>query len=95
MVLDMQKTAKEDKEIGGANFDAKLGLANGVIEKFGTPALKEALKTSMMGNHVEVIRILAKVGEAIGEGSIKTGKETASGERSTEEVLYPTMFKQK
>ena len=93
MVLSWQKEAKEDKEIGGAKFDENLALANGVIDQFGTPALKQALVTTMVGNHVEFVRLLAKVGKVMGEGSIKTGQETADTGKSVEEVLYPTMFK--
>lgn len=93
MVVSWQKTAKEDKEIGGAKFDENLAVANGVIDKFGTPALKQALVTTMVGNHVEFVRLLTKVGKALGEGSIKTGQETADTGKSVEEVLYPSMFK--
>lgn len=93
MVVSWQKQAKDDKEIGGAKFDENLALANGVIDKFGTPALKQALVTTMVGNHVEFIRLLTKIGKAMGEGTIKTGPETPDAGKSVEEVLYPTMFK--
>lgn len=62
------KSAKTDKEIGGERFEASVKKANVALEKFGTPELREALDQTRLGNHPEMIRLMAKIGDAISEG---------------------------
>lgn len=59
--------AKADKEIGGDNWDATVEAGQRAVERLGTPALRDALNSSGLGNHPELIRIFAKVGAMIGE----------------------------
>ena len=68
------KTAKADKEFGGANFDANIGTARKAVEQFGTPELSEMFDTTGTGNHPEILRFLWKVGKAISEDSIRVGQ---------------------
>lgn len=86
---DWVNAAKADKEIGGTNFDSSLKAAKIVLEQFGTPALTEALNKFGFGNHPEVVRIFAKIGKAMGEDTIKTGKAgEAPREKSLADRLY-------
>lgn len=82
--------AKADKEFGGQNFNASLGLAKNALKAFGTPKLNEALEFSGMGDHPELIRFLTKVGKAIGEDSLKFGHAGQSQpKKDASDVLYP------
>lgn len=56
---------KNDQEIGGESLDDSLRVARGLAKEFGTAALTKALSISGMGNHPEVIRLLARAGRAL------------------------------
>ncbi|AHI37369.1 endoprotease [Klebsiella pneumoniae] len=79
-------TVKADKEIGGDKLMANLGVAQRALDTFGTPALKEYLNGTGLGNHPELVKAFVKVGKAMSEDGVVTGKE--SGQRSAAEVLY-------
>ncbi|EPS9632121.1 peptidase [Klebsiella aerogenes] len=79
-------TVKADKEIGGDKLTANLGVAQRALDTFGTPELKEYLNGTGLGNHPELVKAFIKVGKAMSEDGIVTGKE--SGQRSAAEVLY-------
>ncbi|MEI9824931.1 peptidase [Klebsiella pneumoniae] len=79
-------TVKADKEIGGDKLTANLGVAQRAMDTFGTPALKEYLNGTGLGNHPELVKAFVKVGKAMSEDGVVTGKE--SGQRSAAEVLY-------
>ncbi|MEI6907818.1 peptidase, partial [Klebsiella pneumoniae] len=53
---------------------------------FGTPELKEYLNGTGLGNHPELVKAFIKVGKAMSEDGMVTGKE--GGQRSAAEVLY-------
>lgn len=83
--------AKADKEIGGANFDKNAGKAVAVIDKFN-PAVKAAMNASGFGNHPEVIRLLAKIADAIGEDGLKVGQAGGGNAPiNPGHVLFPSM----
>lgn len=80
------EAVKADKEIGGANLTSSISTAQRALETFGTPVLKEYLNTTGLGNHPELIKVFVKVGKAMSEDGMVTGKE--SGQRTAAEVLY-------
>ena len=53
----------------GTKYDAKVDLAQSVIRKFGSETLTTFLNEKGLGNHPEVVRLFAKIGEAITEDS--------------------------
>lgn len=59
--------AKNDKDLGGANLDANVAIAKKALDQFGTPALKQMLNETGLGNHPEIIRAFVKAGKAISE----------------------------
>lgn len=83
--------AKSDKQIGGADFDKNVGKAVAVVNKFN-PTVKAIMDASGFGNHPEVIRLLVKVADAIGEDGLKVGQ---SGGGSTPvhpgHIMFPSM----
>lgn len=84
--------SKADPEIGGAKYTENVKLAQNAIERFGTPALREALEFSGLGNHPELIRAFTRIGKAISESSLHgIGAAPSAGrELSLAERMYPT-----
>ncbi|HCL6139273.1 TPA: peptidase [Klebsiella oxytoca] len=77
---------KADKEVGGDKLTANLSAAQRALDQFGTPELREYLDGTGLGNHPELVKTFIKVGKAMSEDGVITGKE--SGQRSAAEVLY-------
>lgn len=80
------ETVKADKEIGGDKLTANLSAAQRALDQFGTPELKEYLNATGLGNHPDLVKAFVKIGKAMSEDGMVTGKE--SGQRSAAEVLY-------
>lgn len=77
---------KADKEIGGDKLNGNLSAAQRALDQFGTPELKEYLNTTGLGNHPDLVKTFIKIGKAMSEDGMVSGKET--GQRSAAEVLY-------
>lgn len=78
-----------DKVIGGAHFDANVAVAKKALDSFGTPELKAALDETGLGNHPEVIRLLANIGKRISEDGMASITGNGGGaQRSQADVLY-------
>jgi hypothetical protein len=84
---DWVKTAKSDKEFGGQNFDANVGVAKNALKAFGTPELNEALTLTGVGDHPEFIRFVYRVGKAIGEDKLTFGGAKGTP-KAPEDILY-------
>jgi hypothetical protein len=87
---------KADKELGGASFEVNAQVARKAMQKFASPELRTFLDTSGLGNHPELVRLMYRVGKAIGEDSIASGNgATPAGSLSDPEARlrarYPTM----
>lgn len=80
------EAVKADKEIGGDKLESNLSAAQRALDQFGTPELKEYLNVTGMGNHPELVKAFVKIGKAMSEDGMVSGKDT--GQRSAAEVLY-------
>jgi len=91
---DVQKgwrdSATGDKEYGGKEFNANIGVAKKALDKYGTPELKQAIELTGMGNHPEFIRLLYRVGKTLTEDKVMGGQETGA-KPDAAKLLYPTM----
>lgn len=89
-VAAWETAAKADKEIGGTRWDASLHAARSVLDKFGTPELREYLEMTGAGNHPEVIRAFARIGAKIGEDDPVVSRPPASTKPGDDviELLY-------
>jgi hypothetical protein len=94
-ILDQRKgwleDAKKDAEIGGSNWDASLGSAAKAFDLLGFPkgsSLRTALNESGFGNHPEMIRLMAKVGKAIGEDSDFVRGQGGKDKKTDAEIFY-------
>lgn len=86
------KDAQADKEIGGGNFQSSVTDARTALDKFGTPEFKNMLNQSGVGNHPELIRLLARVGKAMREDKmVTTSSQPARAQKSFAEAFYPSM----
>lgn len=69
----------KDPDFGGTKLAENLLLAVRARDQFGTPALKELLDASKLGDHPEVVRFFVNVGKATSEDSfVPGGTKTAS-----------------
>jgi hypothetical protein len=86
------KDAQADKEIGGGNFQSSVNDARTALDKFGSPEFKNMLNQSGVGNHPELIRLLARVGKAMREDKmVTTSSQPARAQKSFAEAFYPSM----
>lgn len=82
---------KNDEEVGKANFDKNLASVNRLVDRFGTPALKEYLRDYGVGNHVEVFRLLSRIAPLVTEPTgVVTGAPPSTKNVPTRDNLYPT-----
>lgn len=96
-----KQSAMQDTEIGGQALNETKANATAALKKFGTPGLSQLLKNPdennpeglALGNHPEILRLLSRVGKALGDPTPVDGKETGgSDEQGRLKRLYPSMF---
>lgn len=86
---------KADKEIGGAGFEANLGLAKTGLQKVATPELMALLnpfspsnpKGLGLGNHPEIVRAFMRVGKALADD--KTVPSNTPAGQNNGQLVYP------
>jgi hypothetical protein len=83
------EAVRSDAEIGGPRLAENLGFAAEAIRRLGSPALRDILNESGLGNHPEVVRFFVRAGMALGEGRYVAGGYR--NPRTAAQVLYPTM----
>lgn len=69
---------KADAEFAGDKFDPALKSAQRAMTAVGTPALKQFLEETGLGNHPEMVRAFARMGAKLGEDKLD-GKQTVPG----------------
>ncbi len=90
-----REAALADAEIGGTpeKLATSTELAKRAFAKFADPEAAGFFETSGLGSHPQVLRMLTRIGKAMGEGALVTGApSTTKGERA-EDRLFPTMQK--
>lgn len=89
---EWREKAQADKEYGGKAFKENVGLAQKAIKTFGSKEFSEALESTGMGNHPELIRFLVKVGKEISEDGIMNNGNKGGGEKKdAASILFPDM----
>ncbi|WKJ88764.1 hypothetical protein QZJ86_12100 [Methylomonas montana] len=87
---DWEAEARADKEYGGAKFDENLTYAARARDAFVTPALREQLDKTGLGNHPDLIRVFVRAGKLISEDSLVSGGQRPSSQtKSAASTLYP------
>lgn len=90
LVESWAASVKTDPEIGGDKMPENLATARKAMDAFGTPALKELLNSTGLGNNPEVIRAFFKAGKAISEDTFVAGR-SPQGSQDTASKMYPSM----
>lgn len=85
------KASREDKEFGGANFDANAKIANKALAAFGTPELRNLLIESGYANHPAFVRLFWTIGQKLAESTPPAGGTPPASKTTPERVLYPSM----
>lgn len=86
-----KQAALADPEIGGApeKLDVSVAQAKRAFQRFGAPGLLEALETTGLGSHPEVVRVFARIGAAMREGDILPAQPpSGQAERSLTDIFY-------
>jgi len=62
-----------DPEIGGTHLPETTAKIAEVLDRFGTPEVRQAFDVTGAGNHPEIVRFLANIGALISEGGQVSG----------------------
>lgn len=92
-VAQWEGEIKADKELGGANLDASIQIAQKALASYGSPELSAMLKQSGLGSHPEIVRFFHKVGKELSEGSLHRTTTEVPAERSLADRMYPNYSK--
>ena len=79
---------KSDKEFGGDNLNESSEHTKRVVNRFADESLKEELRTSGYGNHPGLFKMLAKIGQAMGNDNFESGKHESKPKKSMAETFY-------
>ena len=86
---DWLELVKTDKEIGGERFAQTAEQARRATARFCSPALRQMLDQSGLGNHPEVVKAFAQIGKAMSEDSLHAlAPGGASAPKEASAVLY-------
>lgn len=99
IVSGWAESSKNDQEFGGKSLETSISHANKALKAVGTPALEAILKppssenpTGMgLGNHPEIIRLLARVGKTMGEDTTHMQGNQAPAAVSMAKAMFPDM----
>lgn len=97
MKREWAEQARADTEIGGADFDKTVEMSAKALDSLGFPKgspLRSYLTETGLGNHPEMIRLMRRIGERVGEDTFVRGGTTDAGKpKSDAELFYPGMAK--
>lgn len=80
---------KNDKELGGDNLNESVETAKRFVKEYASDALKKELDDTGLGNHPELIRMLARAGKAMKDDkTVFPGSQGGSAAKSIEDVFY-------
>ena len=91
-MTEWSDATRADKDIGGPNLEATLTDARSALNTFGSSDLGKLVDSTGLGNHVEFIRFLSKIGVAIKgkNDNFIFGKENQNEVPKTHaQILYP------
>lgn len=90
MVDGYLTTAKADPEIGGEKAKESFETAKRVVDRYASPEFKKVVNETGLGNHPELIRLLARVGKAMGNDKLVVASAQAAAQpKSIADVFYP------
>jgi hypothetical protein len=87
---DAKAEKPEDRVFAGKNFDAVVKTTARTLDRFGTPELRDFLNVSGLGNHPELVKMMYKIGDKIGEDNDFTRGGHVPQPKTREEKYYGT-----
>lgn len=82
---------QSDKELGGEKFNENIELAKRVVTKFGSESLLKTLNDTGLGNHPELVRLLARVGKSMSNDTLHISKTPMEPtKKRPEDIFYPS-----
>ena len=93
MAAGWQKAFEADPEIGGNRKDTTVEAARQFIERHGgtgeqKTSLRQMFETTKVGNHPDLIRLLAKANLALSEGRPLAASRPVAAPKSNSQKLY-------
>ena len=93
MQADWTEAVMKDPEIGGQKWPEVQTKIGSLMDRFGSPELRQAFDLTGAGNNPHVVRFMSKVAEHLTEpGFISSGKG-GTGQKTDAEILYPNQGK--
>lgn len=87
-----QKEILQDPEIGGQHWKAAVADSRKALNAFDTDGkLRTLLKQMHADYHPDVVRVIARVGRAMGEDKFVTSKGGGNDVRALEDRMWPNM----
>lgn len=85
--------ALSDKDIGGTpeRLAAHVGKAQAVLKQFGDAKFAEMLDETGYGSHPALIKLLARVNDALGEDRVIQGEPPKPKPKSAAQAIYPDL----
>lgn len=80
--------SQTDAEFGGDKLDASLATAKMAMDRFASPEFIQLLKVSQLGNNPEVIRTFYRMGKAMSQDRVVTGRAAPPQSADLAERLY-------
>lgn len=87
-IEDWRQEVINDPNLGGDNLKKTSENAKRVIEKFGGPEIIELLDDTGYGNNPHVVKLLATIGEQMGEDSLIFTNTLSDSQQTPEERFY-------
>ena len=87
---EWKNESMKDTEIGGSQLETSVNDARVALNTFGTSEIKNILEDTGLGNHPEVIRMLAKIGKAVRSDNFEFGR-SSEPQKTAAQLLFPTM----
>lgn len=82
------EAVKNDKEIGGENLKQSIEFSKRVIERFAAEEFKKTLDVTGLGQHPEVVRLLARVGKAMSNDQLILPGAQGEGKKEMKDIFY-------
>lgn len=87
------EAVRKDPEIGGDKLAESMAQAGKLLDRYGSPALREWLNTSGAGSHPDLVKFVVKLARDFSEDAITTGAPASNANKSLGELLYPGLAK--
>lgn len=89
-----KETIKSDPEMGGDKLNETTENAKRFVEKFGSESFKKAVNETGLGDHPELVRIMAKAGKALlAEDRLVQGAHATNAIKDAKTAMYGHMNK--